>query len=79
MTTEDGCPETEKEIQERIDEISTDIQTLSMDAEISPAEILVKLVLTMIRECDGTPLTPELEKEALGEFFEAIRQKVAAV
>lgn len=76
MTTEDGVPETEEEIQDRIDDIHSDIQSLSMDLEISPAEILLKIVMTMIRECGDA--TKEGEKESAREFLQALVEKAVA-
>jgi hypothetical protein len=80
MTTEDGVPETEGEIQERIDDIISDIDCLSMDTELSPAEILGRVALTMIRGCDGGNKFESVDEEraAIREFFEAIAQKAVA-
>lgn len=74
MTTVEGRPETEGEIQERIDDIESDIQCLAMDTDLSPAEILVKIALTMIRGCGGQEEIQD-EREAILEFFGALQQK----
>ena len=72
---EDGVPETAEEIQDRIDDIESDIQSLAMDLDLAPAEILVRIALTMIRGCDSQEQTPEEEKQVIGEFLEALKQR----
>ena len=79
MTTEDGAPETEEEIQERIETILAEIDDLSMDTELSPAEILVRLALRMIDGCSGKEdQTAEERTDMIKQFFASVTEKAVA-